>query len=90
MSGGSHDYGCYTLERLFCDSMQDDEMNEMIQDLVKVLHDVEWWDSGDIGEERYRTTVEEFKKKWFGTRDEVLRERLFRHLDSAKRMILET
>ena len=46
--------------------VEDDlELNEMLKDLVKVLHDVEWWQSGDISEESYRETVTKFKKKWF-------------------------
>lgn len=37
----------------------------MMKDLVKVLHDLEWWQSCDCDEKRYRETVTKFKKKWF-------------------------
>lgn len=89
MSGGSYDYGCFKLEELYVGAMYDDEMNEMMKDLYEVLHDVEWWQSSDIGEDAYRTTVEIFKKKWFGTRDDALRDRLCKKLEETKLHILE-
>lgn len=65
MSGGSYDYICYKLEEQCENNMHDAEMNDLIKDLCKVLHDLEWWDSGDISEETYRKTLLAFKKKWF-------------------------
>ena len=65
MSGGSYDYKYCTLENYYVGAMYDDEMNDMIKDLVEVLHDLEWWRSCDIGEEDYRKTLNEFKAKWF-------------------------
>ena len=44
--------------------MFDKELDELCKDLTVVLHDVEWWQSSDIGEEEYRKTVSKFKKKW--------------------------
>lgn len=65
MSGGSYNY-IYSRLSEECDNhMYDDEMNEMIRDLCKVLHDLEWWQSGDSGEEKYRETLMNFKAKWF-------------------------
>lgn len=89
MSGGSYKYGCFRLEELYVGHMYDDEMNDMMKDLYKVLHDVEWWQSDDIGEEVYRETVNEFKDKWFGKRDENLRRTLARRLEKAKLEVLE-
>ena len=65
MSGGSYDYICYKLEEQCENNMHDAEMNDLIKDLCKVLHDLEWWDSGDISEEAYRKTLSAFKQKWF-------------------------
>lgn len=47
--------------------MQDRGMNDLIKDLAKVLHDLEWWQSSDSDEEDYRKTISEFKAKWFGS-----------------------
>lgn len=67
MSGGSFNYGYIHLEEYF-NKMEDAQLNEMIEDFQKVLHDVEWYTSGDISEESYRETVTKFKKKWFKQR----------------------
>lgn len=74
MSGGSYNYICYTLEEQCDGQMYDAEMNALIKDLCEVLHDLEWWQSCDCGEDRYRTTLSKFKKKWFhGNRKERLK-----------------
>ena len=67
MSGGSYDYICYKLSEECEGRMHDAELNELVRDLSEVLHDLEWWQSGDTGEERYRRTVCSFKRKWLGT-----------------------
>ena len=65
MSGGSYNY-IYSKLSIECEGeMRDEEMNAMIKDLCEVLHDLEWWQSGDYSEDQYRETVSEFKKKWF-------------------------
>ena len=75
MSGGSHNYICYKLEEECKGAMYDVEMNDLISDLCKVLHDLEWWQSCDISEEKYRKTLSAFKKKWFkGDREQRLKE----------------
>ena len=48
--------------------MYDSELNEMMKDLVQVLHDLEWYVDCDISEEQYRETVTKFKSKWFKRR----------------------
>lgn len=70
MSGGSYNYIYYTLSQECEGQMHDEEMNDLIKDLCKVLHDLEWWQSCDSSEEDYRKTVAEFKQKWFqGSRE---------------------
>ena len=65
MSGGSYNYMYCRIEDEYVDRMFDSQLNEMMKDLVKVLHDLEWWQSSDTGEDTYRMAVTEFKKKWF-------------------------
>lgn len=75
MSGGSHGYVCYQIESELCDKMKDPELNDLIQDVANLAHDLEWADSGDIGEEDYKETVRKFKEKWFiSSREDRLRE----------------
>ncbi len=68
-SGGSYDYKYLTIDDYYSGCMYDDELNEMIDDLVKVLHDLEWWKSCDICEEDYRKTLNDFKNKWFKNKE---------------------
>ena len=65
MSGGHFNYQYSTIEYTYCGEMEDAELNEMMEDLVKLLHDLEWWKSADYSEDTYRESVQKFKKKWF-------------------------
>ena len=65
MSGGSYSYVYCKVENECVGRMFDRQLDEMMKDLVKVLHDLEWWQSSDTGEDTYRMAVTEFKKKWF-------------------------
>ena len=88
MSGGSYDYVCYKLSNECEGRMYDAEMNDLIKDLCEVLHDLEWWQSGDSSENRYRNTLTKFKAKWFGeNRNKRLKEYLNSTLDDMKREI---
>lgn len=64
MSGGSHNYMYSRVEEEYADRMFDSQLNTMIKDLAGLLHDLEWWQSGDYSEETYRESVNKFKKKW--------------------------
>ena len=83
MSGGSYNYISYQIDNELADRMFDAELNDLIKDLVKVTHDLEWWQSGDTSEERYRKTVSEFKKKWFGSDQTVRLDRLKGYVDES-------
>ena len=75
MSGGSYEYIYLSLEEQCKGAMYDAEMNDLIEDLCELLHDLEWWQSGDYGEEEYRKTLLKFKKKWFqGVREKRLKD----------------
>ena len=76
MSGGSFSYTCWRVQEEYEGNMRDFELNEMIKDLVDVLHDLEWWVFGDYGEDSYRKTVRKFKDKWFNTPSEERVERI--------------
>ena len=65
MSGGSYNYMYCRIEDEYVGKMYDSQLNAMMKDLCKLLHDLEWWQSCDYSEERYRDTVRKFKKKWF-------------------------
>ena len=85
MSGGSYSYKYCEVDDYYVGAMYDEELNEMMKDLVEVLHDVEWWQSCDIGEDDYRKTVKEFKDKWFNTdRSERLKPIIDRRINEVR------
>ena len=67
MSGGSRNYTCFAIDENLVGKMYDAELDDLMADISKLAHEVEWWDSGDTNEEQYRKAVKKFKKKWFGT-----------------------
>jgi hypothetical protein len=86
MSGGSYNYIYFTLQDECKGKMYDAEMEELITDLCHVLHELEWWQSDDCGEERYRDSLQKFKKKWFqGNRDK----RLKKYIDEQTALVRE-
>lgn len=86
MSGGSYDYICYKLSEECKGRMYDAEMNDLINDLSDVLHELEWWQSGDCSEDRYRKSLQEFKTKWFkGNRKERLKGYIDEQIGAVRR-----
>ena len=64
----------------------------MINDLVKVLHDLEWWKSCDIDEDDYRKTLNEFKNKWLKNKEttqQIKLNAIKRHLEDGIKIIGE-
>lgn len=72
MSGGSFDYLYNRIEETYREEMHDAELNELLIDFCKVLHDLEWWQSYDYSEGQYRLSVERFKKKWLKGHGELV------------------
>jgi hypothetical protein len=64
MSGGSMDY-IYCQVDEAASMCEDVELSDLLHDAAKVLHDEEWWKSGDCGEDAYRKSLAKFKAKWF-------------------------
>lgn len=63
MSGGAFDYGYTNLDRYFGE-LGDKDLEYILKDIRLVLHDLEWYKSGDISEQQYLKTVNSFKNQW--------------------------
>ena len=59
---------------------------KIIQD--ECQNDLEWWQSGDIGEEEYRKTVTWFKKKWFKRTKTNVKELIESEFENKKQELL--
>lgn len=46
--------------------MEDREISEIVWDVLNLIHDYDWYASGDTCEETYLKAKNAFKKKWFG------------------------
>ena len=79
MSGGRFNYADGNLKsEMFgwvdepYDVMEDEEISELVWDVLNLIHDLDYYQSGDTCRETYIESKKEFKKKWFGNRDERL------------------
>lgn len=81
MSGGCLGYFYGRLEEHVGD-FADRELDELVQDLVTLFREREWYLSGDKSERAWREASVAFKRKWlFGTKG---RERVEQYMDEAK------
>ena len=64
MSGGSLNYISYNLEEV-APRLLDPEIIDLALDFAKLLHEAEWYLSGDTGEGDYNIALDNFKNKWF-------------------------
>lgn len=89
MSGGSYNYMYGRIEDEYVGKMYDSQLNEMMKDLVDLLHDLEWWQSCDYSENTYRKAVAEFKRKWFGQSDIDIQGHIESEFERTKNQLLK-
>ena len=90
MSGGAWNYASYKVTDL-ADRVEDREISELLKDLGELIHDEEWYESGDYSRADYLETLDKFKKKWFkSSREERLRKIVIEELDRFKNRLLDT
>lgn len=90
MSGGSYNYKYSEIDDYYVGKMYDKELDDLMNDLVEVTHDLEWWQSCDCSEEEYRETVQKFKEKWFKQpRTERLKKYIDESIEKTKKELIE-
>jgi hypothetical protein len=89
MSGGAWNYASYKVTDLAC-RVEDEEIAELLKDLGELIHDEEWYESGDYSRADYLETLDKFKKKWFkSSREERLVGIINEELDHFKNRLNE-
>lgn len=89
MSGGSYNYGYYNIEQ-YIGNMKDKELDNLMQDIRELLHDLEWCDSGDTSEETYLEQIKIFKNKWFKqSRSKRLEKIILEEIEKTKQDLLK-
>lgn len=75
MSGESMDY-LYCKMKDYIDYIDDKEIKDLWRDLSYLMHDLEWYLSGDISKKDYECSLLGFKNKWFANGEDTRAERL--------------
>ena len=98
MSGGRFDYidsrlkdEIFGWSEKFSNVFEDREISELVWDVLDLIHDYDWYASGDTCEETYLKRKAAFKKKWLGgNRDVRVRQIVDDALREAKEELYKT
>ena len=98
MSGGRFDYLDLSLKNeIFgwsekcCNVLEDVELSELVWDVLDLLHDYDWYISGDTEEDTWLKAKSEFKKKWFGAeRKDIIKRAIDNSLENCKEELYKT
>ena len=87
MSGGRFDYKDQGLRNeifgwgdTWCNVFEDREISELVWDVLNLVHEFDWYDSGDTGEDTWLKEKVAFKEKWLSSNN----------VDRVKRIIDDT
>ena len=96
MSGGRFNYADGNLKsEMFgygdkpINVMEDDEVSELVWDVLNLIHDLDYYQSGDTCRETYIESKKEFKKKWFGNRSERLEQIVDKKIEQLREEVKE-
>lgn len=72
MSGGAFEYRDSSLKEeifhgQFSDVFEDREISEIVWDILDLIHEFDWYASGDTCENDYLAAKQAFKLKWLNT-----------------------
>jgi hypothetical protein len=97
MSGGRFEYldsqlksEIFGWDEKFSNVFEDREISELVFDVLDLIHDYDWYASGDTCKETYLKKKAEFKKKWFSNRGVRVREIVDTAMKEAKAELYET
>lgn len=69
---------------------EDKEISELVWDVLDLIHDFDWYKSGDTCKETYLKAKAEFKKKWFSNRGLRVRRIVDDSIEQCKKELYET
>ena len=97
MSGGYFDYMDSQLKSevfgwsdQWWNVFEDQEISELVWDVLYLLHDYDWYKSGDTSKETYLRAKADFKKKWMDNRGVRVRRIVDEALQRTKDELYET
>ena len=97
MSGGRFDYKDSILkDEIYgwadkpINVFEDREISELVWDVFDLIHDFDWYTSGDTCKETYLKAKSDFKKKWFSNRGVRVRGIVDDAINQCKNELYET
>ena len=70
--------------------LEDRELSELTWDLLELIHEYDWYASGDTGKDSYLKAKAEFKKKWLSNRGVAVRRIVDTAIDEVRQELYET
>ena len=97
MSGGKFNYLDNTLKsEIFGwtdeprNVFEDREISELVWDILDLIHEYDWYASGDTGKEKYLSAKKAFKQKWLSNRGVRVRRIVDEAIEQCKTELYET
>ena len=69
---------------------EDREVSELVFDVLDLIHEFDWYYSGDTDKETYLEAKAEFKKKWLSSRGVRIKRTIDTALDEVRTELYET
>ena len=69
---------------------EDREISELVFDVLDLIHEFDWYYSGDTGKETYLEAKAKFKKKWLGNKGIRIKRIIDKALDDVRAELYET
>ena len=69
---------------------EDREISELVWDVLNLIHDYDWYASGDTGKDDYLKAKAKFKRKWLGNRGVAVKRTIDTAIDELKEELYET
>ena len=69
---------------------EDREISELVFDVLDLIHEFDWYYSGDTSKETYLEAKAEFKKKWFSNRGVRIKRTIDKALGEVRAELYET
>ena len=97
MSGGHFEYldsrlkdEIFGYEDKVKNVFEDREISELVFDVLDLIHEFDWYYSGDMGKETYLEAKAKFKKKWLGNKGIRIKRIIDKALDEVRAELYET
>lgn len=88
---GDRDYFCSVKLARKHNPMEDRQLSELVFDALCLVHSLDWYLSGDTGEETYRKDVRFFKAKWLkATADDLTKTEIDKSIDELRDELYQT